>query len=100
MTSGVVKRERRELVSKKQANHPTNLLDSFQKRQPVSLCDAQVELETQSGCETSTNRGFDTCRTKRGRREGAALNGFLSPITFSSSFPFFYTGPCLSCEGW
>ena len=88
------------LVSKKRANHPTNLLDSFQKRQPVSLCDAQVELETQSGCETSTNRGFDTCRTKRGRREGAALNGFLSPITFSSRFPFFYTGPCLSCEGW
>ena len=61
---------------------------------------AQVELETESGCETSTNRGFDTCRTKRGRREGAALNGFLSPITFSSRFPFFDTGPCLSCEGW
>ena len=79
MTSGVVKRERRELVSKKRANHPTNLLDSFQKRQPVSLCDAQVELETQSGCETSTNRGFDTCRRKKGNgRRAQALNGFLS----------------------
>ena len=42
MTSGVVKRERRGLVSKKRANHPTNLLDSFQKRQPVSLCDARL----------------------------------------------------------
>ena len=93
---------RREGSGKKRASTQISF-HSFQVRRPVSLCDAklfpsspnvQLDIQTVSdpcGCETPTNRGFDTCRKKKGRKEGAAHFKWL-PIPrhrFFIKAPFF-----------